>query len=81
MISARQSAVSLHPSSATRSGDATSGFPFQYAVGTLSAHLVARAPDLMLLNSLFHGSMFVSGLRYICPSTITINLLDTSFID
>jgi hypothetical protein len=78
MISARQSAVSLHPSSATRSGDATSGFPFQYAVGTLSAHLVARAPALMLLNSLFHGSMFVSGLHCnLWPSTITINLLDT----
>jgi hypothetical protein len=33
---------------------------------------------LMLLNSLFHGSMFVSGLHCnLCPSTIAINLLDT----
>ena len=63
MISARHRLVSLQPSSASRSGDATSGLPFQYAVGTRSAHFVALAPTLMLLNSRLHGSMFVSGLH------------------
>lgn len=41
----------------------TSGFPFQYAYGSLSSHFAFLFPSFISFNTLLHGFMFVSALH------------------
>jgi len=58
----------LQLSNSTRIGDETSGFPFQYARGTLFLQLIRWEPLLISGNSSFQGRMFISDLSNKCST-------------